>query len=422
MPHMLPDRRGVLFAVDRGTGLDSVSIEMRPLPDGPRKVLARGAQTPRYVPGAGQRGHVLFNTRSTLFALPFDVAALEARGPAVPVLTDLAYTPTGVGQFDVSRTGSLVYIRAQPPRKTIVQWVDPTGRRQPLLAQPGGYRTVSLAPDGTRLALTTDDGAASDVWVYDTNRAALTRATTTGIHRAGGWTPDGRHIVLSALLGGIAQLRRDAATGPQPLTGGKASQYLGSVSPDGRWLVYVESLGMRQIRAVSIEDQGGLLKAGAPEPRSVATFNETRPIVSPDGRWLAYESDESGRIEIYVRPFPLTAGQQQRWVISSGGGVAPHWSRDGRRLVYQNGDQLMSAGYTVVGDAFAAETPRVWIDKLGAIDGPPGWGGSTWDLSPEGDRVAVVTPDGSQESVPDHHVVMMLNFADELRRRAPLPE
>ena len=116
---------------------------------------------------------------------------------------------------------------------------------------------------------------------------------------------------------------------------------------------------------------------------------------------------------MYVRAFPPpTSGQGGKWQVSNSGGALPRWSRNVHELMYQSGDQIMAASYTAKGDAFVAEKPRVWIANLGGTD---------WDLSPDGKLVAVVTPEGTDEGPKqDHEIVMLLNFADELRRKVPV--
>jgi hypothetical protein len=134
---------------------------------------------------------------------------------------------------------------------------------------------------------------------------------------------------------------------------------------------------------------------------------------------MAYMSNESGMFEVYVREYPLAAsGQSGRWQISNNGGNAPHWSRSGHELLYQSGDQILSVAYRVKGDAFIAEKPRVWIAKLNGVAGNAGL---SWDVAPDGKRVAVVTPvDSVEPPKPEHEVVFLLNFFDELRRHVPL--
>src|SRR5204863_57678 len=144
------------------------------------------------------------------------------------------------------------------------------------------------------------------------------------------------------------------------------------------------------------------------------------PSFSPDGRWLAYQSNESGTNEVYVRAFPPPAsGQGGKWLVSNSGGVNPRWSRRAHDLFYQSGDQIMAASYMVNGDTFVAEKPRVWVAKLGAV--PVIGNFSVWDVTPDGQRVAVLTPVASSDAAKqEHQVVFLLNFFDELRRIAPV--
>jgi Tol biopolymer transport system component len=171
--------------------------------------------------------------------------------------------------------------------------------------------------------------------------------------------------------------------------------------------------GNPQIWTVPLEDRGGQLKAGKPEQFLKSSFADATPEFSPDGRWLAYQSNESGKIEVYVRAFPPpSSGQGSKVPFSNSGGTGPRWSRNGRELVYQSGDQIMVASYTVNGDTFVADKPRVWIANLG---------GTQWDLAPDGKRVAVLIPAETAEAPKqEHEVVFLLNFFDELRRRVPV--
>lgn len=246
-------------------------------------------------------------------------------------------------------------------------------------------------------------------------REAMTRLTFGGgIYFFPIWSPDGRFVVFWSVGKGIFRARADGASQPQALTETKREQYPGSFTPDGKRLAYVEIAGgLSQIWTVPLEEQGGTLKAGTPEPFLKSSFNDAAPSFSPDGRWLAYQSNESGKNEVYVRAFPLpSSGQGGKSQISNNGGAVPRWSRSGHELVYQSGAQIMAASYTVKGDTFVTAKPRVWIAKLGP---------TPWDLAPDGKRVAVLTPVASAAApAQEHHVVFLLNFFDELRRRVPV--
>jgi serine/threonine-protein kinase len=190
-----------------------------------------------------------------------------------------------------------------------------------------------------------------------------------------------------------------------------------SFSPDGRRLAYAElnpEMGL-DIWMLPLEtDAPDHAKPGKPEPFLRTSSNETDPAFSPDGRWLAYSSDESGTLEIYVRPFP---GPGRKWRISTAGGRMPIWSRAGRELAYQALDnRIMMAPYAVNGDSFPPGKPYLWSDKQleSFTEGP------TMDLALDGKRFAVLmAPQGSGEPRAPMQVIFLLNFFDELRRRVP---
>jgi Tol biopolymer transport system component len=235
------------------------------LADHHRKIVARGGNSPRYLATSNGAGHLVYVNGATLFAIPFDLDKLETHGKAVPILDDVAYTATnGAGQFDFSQTGTLVYRRARGGATGMVtlQWVDPTGKKEPLRAEPGTYLFSRLSPNGRRVAMTVRDGGSSDVWVYDPQRDAMTRLTFGGAYDFPIWSPDGQYVVFSSASNGIFQARADGAGQPQALTQSKSFQMPKSFTPDGKRLVYVDDgAGNRQIWTVPLEDEGGRLKA-----------------------------------------------------------------------------------------------------------------------------------------------------------------
>jgi serine/threonine-protein kinase len=430
-PQALPGGRAVLFSVDKALGVDRNTIEVLTLADGHRKVVARGGSFPRYLATSSGVGHLVYVNKATLFAISFDLAKLETSGTAVPVVDDIAYQASrgtgqfeGSGQFDFSPApsghGTLVYRKASGGGGGMMtlKWVDPTGKIEPLRAKPGVYTNPNLSSDAKRVTLTVSEGGSPDVWVYDLQRDAMTRLTFGGAsYRWSTWSPDGQYVVFTSDGNGIFQARADGVRQPQVLTQGKPFQWPWSFTPDGKRLAYFEAAGNYQIWTVPLEETGGQLKAGKPEQFLKNSFNDVFPSFSPDGRWLAYRSNESGKEEVYVRAFPPpSSGQGGKWQISNGGGGVPHWSRSRHDLLYQSGDQIMATSYTVAGDTFVAEKPRVWLAKLGAAPG-----GIYWDLAPDGKRVLVLTPvDTPEAPKQEHEVVFLENFFDELRRRVPV--
>ena len=294
---------------------------------------------------------------------------------------------------------------------TTMQWIDGvTGKKEPLLATPGAYLMPRLSPVGQRIAYVISEGANQDIWVLDLQRDAPRKLTFGGLNQSPVWSPDGQYIVFEKVGQGLFQARADDASQPQALMPRVVPQLPSSFI--GKQLAYFEK---SKIWTVALEDQGGQLKAGTPEQFIKSTFGDQWPAISPDGRWLAYQSSTGpGKSDVFVRaslPSATTSGRQ--WQVSNNGGLFPHWSRTGQ-LVYYSADQLMTVSYTVNGTTFIPDKPRVWIASL---SGASGYG---WDLTPDGKRVVALIPESTAKArPPEHEIVMLQNFADELRRRVP---
>jgi serine/threonine-protein kinase len=408
-PQVLPGGKAVLFGAIQAP-LDTPSIDVFTFADRRRKTVVPAGVSARYLPTSDRAGHLVYTNKGTLFAILFDLERFETRGTAVPVLDDVA------GQFAFSPSGALVYRKGVDEASAMrtIQWLDSAGKKQPLLDKPGMYSTPRLSPDGKRLAMAVREGSNPDIWVYEQLRDATTKLTFgEGAFAFPVWSPDGRFVVFQFLGNGIFWARADGGGQPQPLLQSKTLQFPWSFTRDGKRMAYYENDGTSQIWTVSLKEDSGQLKAGKPEQFLKSQFADINPAFSPDGRWLAYQSSASGKFDVYVRPFPPPAsGQERLWPISNGGGAYPVWSPNGRDLLYQSGDQIMAESYTVKGDAFVPQKPRVWIAKLG---------GTQWGLASDGKRVAVITPAEAREAPkPDHTVVFLLNFFDYLRQRVPM--
>jgi serine/threonine-protein kinase len=416
MPQTLPGAKAISFVAYSTLSPDKARIDVITLADGHRKTVVPVGTSARYLPTASRSGHLVYTNKGTLFAIPFDLDRLETRGTAVPILDDIAYqAASGGAQFDVSRSGTLVYRKGTGAAGMMtLQWLAPgndgVGKKEPLRSNPALYENLRFSPDGTRLAMVVDEQGRPDVWIYDLRRGTMTRLTAgessfTNV----AWSPDSRYVFFGSLTNGMFWARADGAGEPRSLTVSKAVQAPWSISSDGKRLAYFEIAGAPQLWTTPLEETNGQMKSGKPEPFLKSRFADFNPAFSPDGKWLAYYSSATGSNEVFVRAFPDSGG---RWQISNNGGINPVWSPNGHDLLYQSGDQIMAAAYTATGDTFQQEKPRLWLSKIG---------GSAWDLAPDGKRVAVVTPvDNPGAPKQDHEVVFLFNFFDELRRRVPL--
>jgi len=314
----------------------------------------------------------------------------------------------------------LVYLAGKGTAQTWpVEWLDSSGKIQPLIATPGAYLHPRFSPDGRRLALTMSTSSGRDIYVYELGRETMTRLTFGGHSSFPVWTPDGKHIAfqLSASGLGIEWVRSDGSGEPQQILAAQNPTTLWSFSPDGRHLAYFESNSATgfDISTLPLDTSDpDHPKAGKPEPFLRTPSDELLPMFSPDGRWIAYRSSESGASEIYVRPFP--AGQGGKWQISTGGGLYAIWSNNGRELFYEAADnRIMVVDYTVNGDSFVPGKPRLWSDKRIFYTGT-----SNLALAPDGKRFAVFPmPEAAGPEKGSVHVMFLENFFDELRRRIP---
>jgi Tol biopolymer transport system component len=411
-PQVLPGAEAVLFtAVSTNSNIPDATIDVQLLRTGERKTLVRGGYYGRYAPS----GHLVYMRGRTLYAAPMDPKKLTLTGPAVPVIEDIAISSVwGTAQMDFSRNGTLLYVRRKPDGKTLT-WLDNRGKTHVLRAEGEEYSpAVRLSPDGKRLALAVAGSDSVDVWVYEWERNTMTRLTFGSHSWWPIWSPDAKHIAfMSSKHGEAANLyymRADGAGEAVRLTESKNRQIPYSFSPDGKRLAFFEFNPQTQtdIWTLPLEDPNGdNPKAGKPEPFLVTPFDERAPMISPDGRWLAYESNASGRNEVYVQSFPGTTG---KWQISTGGGDRPVWSRKAQELFYRNTEGIMVASYSVRGEAFAANKPQLWTAAKDL--------GMYFDLAPDGKRFVIVQADESQKSSLEQ-VMLLENFFDELRRRAP---
>ena len=352
-PQILPGGAAVLFtAHSQAVGnFDNASIQVVTIATGERKVVHSGGTFGRYVPS----GHLIFVNKGTVFAAPFDLKRLEVTGTPAPIVQNVtAGSDEGSMQLVFAGSGVMGYIRGgQVVAQYPIVWVDRDGRTARLTDDPGAYSNPRLSPDGRRLALTVWRDTNWDIWVYDLERSVPTRLTfdespdTEQI-----WSPDGRELVFSSDRGGTSNLFRKPSDGSgeeKRVTKSDVPLWASSWSPDGIHILATSSRPNLDVGVVTL--------GGEPEIDWYLTsrFNESDAIFSPDGRWVAYASTESGRSEVYVRPFGPTGG---RWQISDTGGAFPRWSRSGRELFFRTNEGIVSVAIDVAGGSLVTGKPN----------------------------------------------------------------
>ncbi|MBI4479946.1 MAG: PD40 domain-containing protein [Acidobacteria bacterium] len=405
-PDILPNGKAVLFTVFPGT-LEEAYIAVANLETGQHGILLKGTQ-PRYV----RTGHLVFARPGSLWAVPFDADRLELTGAPAPLLEDIQVNGSGLANYATADDGSLVYLSGAPARQVTMVWVDRQGAAQPLEAPPRAYTQPQLSPDGRQLTVTIqhEEGAKDHIWVYDLARGSLTRLTFEGSNHSSAWTPDGKGIVFQSTREGRSNLfwkPADVARAEEQITNSERSGGVSSISPDGKLAFYRENhpTNREDIWVVPLEGER------KPSLFLQTPFDELVPQISPDGHWLAYLSDESGRFEVYVRPFPSSSG---KWQISTEGGVEPLWARDGQELYYRSGDKVMAVEITMQ-PSFQAGTPRLLFEgsytRRGAIRE------TNFDVWPDGQRFLMLKPT-EQETAPTQ-INVVLNWFEELKRKVP---
>jgi serine/threonine-protein kinase len=378
-PVLLPGTRTVLFATFTRSSSRLAALNLE---TGAVTRLDQEGFTPQWVAA----GFVtLGSSDGSLIALPFDAKRGRPSGPPVTIARDVAQPDAFVSRAAVSASGAVVYPQSggDSPRRLVL--VGRTGSADSLPGEARLFASPRFSPDGRRLALgITDEAGAKDVWVLDVAQRTWSRLTTSGINNRPVWTPDGHRLVYSS-NDDLWWVAADGSGRPESLLVANGNRFAGSVTPDGRAVVFQEQSSDRNgIRSMVFDSAPAsrLLVAG--------TFGESAPALSPDGKWLAYQSDETGRMEVYVRPYP---GPGARVSVSLRGGTEPVWARGGRELFFRAGDSLMAAA-VMLSPAFAVTGRRLLF--TGAFVAGDSY--REYDVAPD-DRRFVMLGGGAGRSV-----------------------
>jgi serine/threonine-protein kinase len=429
-PQLLPDGKTLIYTLaqiaDGRARWDKAQIVAETLGGGGRRTLINGGSDARYV----ATGHLLYVVGGIVFAVPFDLGRMEIAGDAVPVLEGVARTPTGLtgtSHFDTSNTGTLIYLPG-PARLSTMGRVLAIATREGTMARlgaaPGPYEMVRVSPDGTRLLISSGDGAEGAVWIYPLDgKGPLQRLALQGRHTAAIWAPDGQRIAVqsdSANERAIFVVRNDS-TGFERLTTPAAGEQHTpeSWSPDGRYISFsAEREGRYVLRMVALGTKAVTPLAGIESDEPInSTF-------SPDGKWLAYSHGVRGASQtttrgVYVQPFPPTGAVHQ--LPRQGLDFHPVWTRDGKEIVWvPSANSGLHAVVTMMagpGPGFSA--PVTFPARVTGRQTSGTFRG--FDVLPDGRVVGVLDPSDADGVAADgsRSIHVVLNWMNELKQTAP---
>jgi serine/threonine-protein kinase len=404
----LPDGRGLLLTVSIGPPAQSRIATVGPDGGEVREILAG------VMARCTATGHIVYATAAgTLMAAPFDVRRLEVTGPSVALIEGVAVGANSNSQFALSESGTLVYATGAGSVSELV-WVSRGGLVEPVdPAWTGEFGSPALSPDGRRLAVAIQREASMDLWIKQLDRGPSIRLTFDGSRNDyPTWTPDGGSVTFTSNQAGpsfdLWTKRADGSTQAVLELDEEWALAEGLWSPDGEWFVHRTSTNELGAGDIVAHRRGGNT---APVPLVATDFTELAPAISPNGRWMAYSSNETGRTEIFVVPFP-NAGEA-KWPVSVGGGTEASWSRDGRELFYRSGrgdmvavsveiEPMFSLGLTSV--LFSA-TPYSSI----AVH-------RQYEVAPDAERFLMIRP---VRATVEGRLILVQNFFEELRQRVP---
>lgn len=418
-PSFLPDGKHFIY-LRGGAGLESTgayvgSLDVKPENQDSKRLL-EVRFGPEYVPSSeGGAGYLLFVREGTLMAQSFDPVRLQLSGEPVRVAEPVLTYRTSAW-FSASSNGVLAY-RSGGAGSTPLVWFDRQGNAVGFFGEPAEYNDIALSPDGTRVAVGRRGQQAREfnsIWQLDLSYGGSMRLTFhSGRDGTPIWSPDSSRIAFLSNSGGLFTLYSKPSTGAgneESLLQSSDPKFPNDWSRDGRFLLYSSVDPKTKSDLWILQDPAGHLHDRKPALYLRTEFNESQGQFSPDTRWVAYTSDESGRQEIYVQPFPVSPEHAGKWMVSSGGGSQPRWRRDGNELFYLSADRKLMAVDVNTGPTFQHGVPKPLFE-------PPIYFGATdvhrYDVTADGKRF-LINPDAvGAGSVP---IMVVLNWTAALKK------
>jgi eukaryotic-like serine/threonine-protein kinase len=385
-PVFLPDGKHYLFWIQGANVAEDGAIYVSSLDSKERKLLVRTQSSGTYA----EPGYLLFVGDGALLAQKLNVGKMQLEGDARPVAAHVGVnTLVFHSILAASATGTLLYLEGGASAGHRLVWYGLDGKPGPdAVPEEARYRNPVFSPDGKRLAASIVTSNSQDIWVFDLPRQSklrLTFAQGRSFHPT--WSPDGRWIYYSTFRDGRISIYRrpsDGTGNEETILAAKGVRVAipNSISSDGKYLAYEQIVDSEKSPRNYDLYVLPLFGDRKPIPQLLSPFLKAWPEFSPDGKWLAYASEETGRLEIYVMPFPGPGGKYQ---VSTGGGDNPKWSDDGRRLFFSNDiGEILAADVHEVGAALQLGTPREVL-KAPMVGGPE----VPFAVSPDGNRLLI---------------------------------
>ena len=407
-PQLLPGGEWVLFTEATGSAWNDGSIVAESLATGNRVVLIQGGTEGRYVP----TGHIVYVRDGTLFAVPFDLGAMEVTsGPASMVegVRTAAANFTGAANYALTSGGGLVYVQGAAGGTAVtLVWVNRESNVEPLSFEPRGYLRPRISPEEDRIAVQIVDAEGTHIWILDIETSTSQRLTFEGTNQYPVWAPDGEWVYFDSDRGGDSDIwkrRTDLSADAEPVYQAEGLQYPYSISGDGTVRLFGDQgAGNWDIQMLPLD---GDSEPTMPENTDAETLY---PWISPDGRWLAFQSNETGSLRIHVRE--IETGRRR--TISTGFGTYPVWSRDGTEIIYRPGGGQRSVVEVTREPELSFSAPRPLFEVAGfQVQN---------DVSADGQRFLGVLPAGTVETAGESaspRINVVLNWFEELKQRVP---
>ena len=418
MPQYLPGGRSILFTLASGAGggaWPNARIVVQDLDSETRQTVIEQGTDARFLPS----GHLVYQREHSLAAVSFDIGRLAIVGESLPVI-DRVDPPN----FSVADDGSLVFVRAPVERRERrLVWIDRDGHEEPLSAEAGFYDAVRISPDGTQVAVVIQEqehDLSGEIYIWAAVREAMTRLTRDPGHDAiPRWAPDGERLAFTSGRDGSYDGYVRAADGT-----GTTEQLTDTPNDSPLWSFTgnAEKVVLGDFHPETGLDLHVMAMDGSDESRVLLATesHEWKASLSPDDRWLVYQSDISGRVEVYLCPFPEV--DEDRWQLSTEGGTHPVWAPDGREVFYRSPDgQLVAVPIQTEPTVIVGRPSALFDGLIGSTDAASD--DHTYDIAPDGKRFLVIRDIDTGDvlaGLDEIHVV--LNWNEELERLVPANE